>query len=129
MLRPITSLNIFKKIASKNVKSELKTIDDFIGYVERWYRKKYNLAATDPRFLDSYTEDIIIEFFESYFDNNPKELEAYEKGFETAADMDEAEVREIMGDQYTGEIAFLEDPTLKIEKEEIVDNFEDNYGK
>jgi hypothetical protein len=122
MIKELNNLDIFKKLASRNVKTKLDTVEDVQNYLERWYRKKYNLADTDPRFLNQYMETIAVEFFEDYFENNPKELEAFTRGFESVQKMEDAEAREIMGDQYTDEIAYLERPPTNKE-EELVESF------
>ena len=42
--------------------------------LEFWFRKKYNLPPTDPRFLDATVEDMETDFWaHQYSENSPKE--------------------------------------------------------
>ena len=46
--------------------------------VEFWYRKKYSLPATDPRFLDATSEEMLADYYAHLFHDDPKALEAVE---------------------------------------------------
>jgi hypothetical protein len=41
------------------------------GSLEFWFRKKYNLPPTDPRFLDATLEDIALEYWAYQYDKAP----------------------------------------------------------
>jgi hypothetical protein len=57
--------------------------------VEFEYRRRYNLAATDPRFLDNTVEDMLIDIFSHRFADNPSEANAIEdEGFDLQAQLD-----------------------------------------
>lgn len=42
------------------------------GTVEFWFRRKYNLPPSDPRFLDMTAEDMYIDYWAHYYANNPE---------------------------------------------------------
>lgn len=46
--------------------------------VEFWYRRKYNLPASDPRFLEVTAEEMLADYYAHLFHDNPKELETVE---------------------------------------------------
>lgn len=43
-----------------------------------WFRKKYNLPPTDPRFLSMSEEEMLEDFWAHHFFDNPKAEEAVE---------------------------------------------------
>lgn len=121
-----------KRIAYNNVKKfsqEKQEISDFEIYVCRWWRKKYNIPDTDKRFLNKELDDIIIEYFEDQFFEDPKLVSAYESGFNSSDEMEEERLKEIMGDDYTEEISYMVGPKdensneNQIEEEETLMDF------
>ncbi len=54
--------------------------------VEFWYRQKYSLTKTDPRYLDATVEEMMSDFFAHAFFNDPK---AAEEDFDPDFDPDE----------------------------------------
>lgn len=53
--------------------------------LEFWYRRKFNLAPTDPRFLDATTEQIEAEYWAHHYFENPNKQEAVDDDFNLAA--------------------------------------------
>lgn len=53
--------------------------------LEFWFRKKFNLAPTDPRFLAITEEDLIIEFWSWHYHANPHQEEAEDQDFDLEA--------------------------------------------
>lgn len=43
--------------------------------VEFWYRRKYNLTVTDPRFLDATIDEMMADYFAHTFFDDPKAAE------------------------------------------------------
>lgn len=39
--------------------------------MEFWFRRKYNLTANDPRFLDTSVEDMYTDYWAHYYADNP----------------------------------------------------------
>jgi hypothetical protein len=60
--------------------------------VEFWYRKKYSLPATDQRFLDVTTEEMLADYYAHLFHDDPKSLEDVEDD-----DFNPDEVAELIG--------------------------------
>lgn len=46
--------------------------------IEFWFRRKYNLPANDPRFLDSTIEEMLTDFWAHTYYDDPKALDTYE---------------------------------------------------
>ena len=46
--------------------------------MEFWFRKRFSLAPTDPRFLDLTTEQLVVEFWAWSYDANPNLSEEVE---------------------------------------------------
>lgn len=40
--------------------------------MEFWYRRKYNLTSSDPRFLDATTDEMFSDYWAHYYADNPK---------------------------------------------------------
>ncbi|BCP56318.1 hypothetical protein K32_49350 [Kaistia sp. 32K] len=59
------------KVAKRNAKERAKT-------TEFWFRRKYNLTSTDPRFLDATLEEMITDYWAHTFLDDPKALEEIE---------------------------------------------------
>lgn len=60
--------------------------------MEFWFRRKYNLAPTDPRFLDATLEQITIEFWAHQYADKPPGDEVEDDDFDADAvlkDMEE----------------------------------------
>lgn len=111
----MSKIAVYKRIAFENITKRIDTFDDFQEAICQWWRRKYKLPDTDPRFLRKYPEDMIVEYFEDQFREDPRFLHAYSAGFESVEEMEEKRLKEIMGEEYTDEIAYLEQPT-EIEK-------------
>lgn len=47
-----------------------------------WFRRKYNLAPTDPRFLDATIEDIETDYYAHYYVENPASEEVEDDDFD-----------------------------------------------
>lgn len=47
-----------------------------------WFRRKYNLAPTDQRFLDATIEDIETDYWAHYYAENPQSEEAEDNDFD-----------------------------------------------
>lgn len=59
--------------------------------MEFWFRRKFNLAPTDPRFLDATLEQIETEFWaHTYFEKPPGE-EVEDEDFDLEAEMKKIE--------------------------------------
>lgn len=43
--------------------------------IEFWYRKKYSLPATDPRFLDATLDEMLADFWAHCYSDDPKLIE------------------------------------------------------
>jgi len=46
----------------------------------RWWTKKYRLPSNHSLYLDSVLEDLLVEFFEDYYIDNPLEVYRTEEG-------------------------------------------------
>lgn len=62
------------------------------GSVAFWFRRKYSLPPTDPRFLDVSLEEMLADFFAHRFADNPDESkEVVDDGFDMAAELARAD--------------------------------------
>jgi len=52
------------------------------GTYEYWFRREYNLAPTDPRYLDASHDEILAEYWTRHFDDIRQGLKAEEEIFE-----------------------------------------------
>jgi len=111
----------YKKIAYNNIKRNSNSKENLESFICKWWMRKYNIPKTDKRYLDMIFEDIAIEYFEDMFVNDNKMLEAYEQGYESPQEMQEAIAKRDMGDEYTDEVAYY-DEDFKNE-EELVEDF------
>jgi hypothetical protein len=41
---------------------------DLKGSIGWWYRKRYNLPQTDPRYLDATVEEMLTDFYADYYE-------------------------------------------------------------
>lgn len=59
--------------------------------MEFLFRRRYNLAPTDPRFLDATHEDIVTDYWAHHYLANPSEEEIEDEDFDMEAYLREAE--------------------------------------
>lgn len=63
--------------------------------MEWWFRTKWNLAPTDPRFLDATPEEMLTDYYAAHYDNlrkaNKSEEEFEDEDFDLDAVLAEAE--------------------------------------
>jgi len=45
---------------------------DLAGSLEFWFRRKYGLASTDPRYLEASREDMLTDWWAHQYLENPK---------------------------------------------------------
>ena len=57
------------------------------GSLEFWFRRKYSLPPTDPRFLDLTTEDIESEYWAHYYHENAGKEEVEDDDFDLEAEI------------------------------------------
>lgn len=50
--------------------------------LEFWFRRKYNLPPTDPRFLDMTQEELLSEWYAHHFTENPNSEEFEDPDFD-----------------------------------------------
>lgn len=55
--------------------------------LEFWYRKKYNLAPTDPRYLDTTVEQMQVEYFAYHYETNKATEEFEDYDFDPQAEI------------------------------------------
>lgn len=53
--------------------------------LEFWYRRRFNLAPTDPRFLNATEEDLLVEYYAWYYHENPTKDEVEDDDFDLEA--------------------------------------------
>lgn len=114
---PLDLENIQRKVALGIKDKTVKTLGDLRLFLVRWwcnyYKKPYRSCET-LKDLDNYTlEELIIEYFDVFFRNNPKELEKFLSG-ETKQVVEEAEededwLKKQMGQEY-----------VSVEEQEVV---------
>lgn len=46
--------------------------------VEFWYRRKYSLTSTDPRFLDATVEEMLADYYAHLYHDDPKAADEVE---------------------------------------------------
>lgn len=56
-------------------KSEGKELAQTLGY---WFRRKYNLAPTDPRYLDATPHEMLVEYWADHYHSAPPVTEEFE---------------------------------------------------
>lgn len=59
--------------------------------LEFWFRRKFNLAPTDPRYLDATREDMAAEYWAHHYHENPNAQEAVDDEFDMAKVLKEME--------------------------------------
>ena len=52
-----------------------------------WFRRKHNLAPTDPRFLEATREQIETEYWAHWYADNPAKIEDSDDDFDKAAEL------------------------------------------
>ena len=50
--------------------------------MEFWFRRKYNLSPTDPRFLDASYEEILLDYYTWRAFEHPDEIEDEDVDFD-----------------------------------------------
>lgn len=55
--------------------------------MEFWFRRKFNLAPTDPRFLEATRETIETEYWSHWYAENPAKIEDTDDDFNLAAEL------------------------------------------
>ena len=55
---------------------------DLAKTLQFWFRKKYQLTPTDPRFLDLSVEDIETDYWAHYYYDNPAGDEVEDEDFD-----------------------------------------------
>lgn len=71
------------------------------GTVEFWFRRKYNLAPRDPRFLDLTPEDIESDYWAHYYYENAGKSEVEDDDFDLDAEiarMNDNDWEDVTGD-------------------------------
>lgn len=53
--------------------------------MEFWFRQKYNLPPTDPRFLDATIEEMLIDHWACHYKANPAAEEVEDEEFDQEA--------------------------------------------
>lgn len=53
--------------------------------LELWYRRRYNLAPNDPRFLALTPHDLEVEYWTQYYADNPAQEEVSDDDFNQEA--------------------------------------------
>jgi hypothetical protein len=56
-----------------------------------WYRRQYNLAPTDLRYLDATVEQIETDYWAHYYADNPAKEEAEDDDFNLEAELADAD--------------------------------------
>jgi len=91
-----------KAIALVNIQTEPKTLSELAVWLKRWWCRHYTRPYKDP-LLETYTlEELLLEYYETHFLDDPKAREAAEAEIrnDIYADDDEEWLREVMGDKY-----------------------------
>lgn len=68
-----------------------------------WFRRKYNLPPTDPRFLDVTVEEMATDFWAHHFADNPEAKEVVDETFdvnEELAKIDAEAAEETLPDDF-----------------------------
>lgn len=55
--------------------------------MELWFRNKYSLPPTDPRFLDATLDQIEAEYWAFYYKENPAGKEVEDEDFDVDAEI------------------------------------------
>lgn len=103
------SLKNLKRIAHNNVNKKVETLDDLQEYLIRWWSLKYNLPSNHPLLLNKTLEELIIDFFEDDFKENPQKMKEFELKEKGQYVDDEEWFKKQMEDEYTKENAVSED--------------------
>lgn len=87
--------NVQLKIA-REISKPVKTLDELQTFLAKWwcryYKKPYKCAE-----LDDYTlEELLYEYFDVYYHNNPEELSRFLHGESKAVEDDENWLKEMM---------------------------------
>lgn len=68
--------------------------------MEFWFRRKYNLPPTDPRFLDASLEEMAAEYWAYQYLENPATEEVEDDDFDKDAVLAEIERQAEAGDEW-----------------------------
>lgn len=55
--------------------------------LEFWYRRRFNLPPTDPRYLDASVEDMEDEYWAHHYNERPPGEEAEDEDFDVEAEI------------------------------------------
>ena len=58
-----------------------------------WFRRKYNLAPTDDRFLDATIEQIETDYWAHHYIENPAKEESEDDDFDLEAELADADAQ------------------------------------
>lgn len=64
-------------VADRNLRAKTEGLARF-KTVEFWYRRKYSLPATDPRFLAVTVDEMLADYYAHLFFDDPKAAETVE---------------------------------------------------
>lgn len=77
---------------AKNLSREAKTNGrDAAQTIAFWFRRKYNLAPTDPRYLDATLEQMETEYWAYHYFENPSQEESEDDDFNLEAELRDAD--------------------------------------
>lgn len=91
-----------KAIALNNVLKQPKNILEIQDWLKRWWCRYYKRPYKDP-LLENYSlEELMLEYYENMFLDNPNEREKANADIQDTlyGDEDEEELKQIMGDKY-----------------------------
>lgn len=93
--------NIQRKVALA-IKAPLKTTDDLLVFLMGWWCRRYNKPYKSPELLEYTFEELLFEYFDINYRENPKKLSEILAGSSTATDEaeDEEWLRKMMGEKY-----------------------------
>jgi hypothetical protein len=78
----------FDKNLSRDAKINGKEAAQTIAF---WFRRKYCLAPTDPRYLDATLEQMETEFWAHHYFDNPAKEESEDDDFDLEAELRDAD--------------------------------------
>lgn len=97
--------SIIKAIALVNVQTEPANLSELAIWLKRWWCRHYTRPYKDP-ILDTYTlEELLLEYYETLFLDDPKAKDQALAEVRTGIyeDEDESWLKEVMGDGYQSE--------------------------
>jgi hypothetical protein len=78
----------FAESLSRNAKINGRQAAQTIAF---WFRRKYNLAPTDPRYLDATLEQMETEYWAHHYYENPAKEESEDDDFSLEAELRDAD--------------------------------------